>query len=312
MNADDYLTAFTEHLTLTGKAKRTIETYRYNLNRFFTFVDRHYPRIRRIEQINADIIADYRKALIERRQPDGKPLSGQTMQLMLIVLKSFFHYLVTQDLLVNNPARSLVLPKDRPHIPRDVLSEQEVRQLLSGLNGNDPVSLRDRAIVELFYACGIRTTELCSLRLTDIDFQEQTATIVHGKGGKSRIVPIGQYACYYISEYLEHGRRFFLKGMRSDPGFLFLSRQGNPFNKTTINKSVMRKVEKSLEKKRHLSCYALRHAVATQLLANEVDIVYIARLLGHSSLKTTQKYAHVDISQLKRMHAKYHPRERNT
>ncbi|MBW8003439.1 MAG: tyrosine-type recombinase/integrase [Planctomycetes bacterium] len=103
-----------------------------------------------------------------------------------------------------------------------------------------------------------------------------------------------------------------LKGKRNDHGYLFLSQRGNPFNNTTINKSVMRNVAKKLENKKYLSCYSMRHSIATHLLANNVDITYIAKLLGHSSLRTTQRYLSVEIGDLKKMHSLYHPRERNS
>ena len=137
-------------------------------------------------------------------------------------------------------------------------------------------------------------------------------TILKGKGGKPRVVPIGQYATYYLQRYLDKGRKYMLKGKREDPGFLFLSQRGHPFNKTTINKCVMRSVARKLGTKKYLSCYTMRHSVATHLLANHVDITYIARLLGHSSLRTTQRYVHVEIGDLKKMHSQYHPRERIT
>ncbi len=123
-------------------------------------------------------------------------------------------------------------------------------------------------------------------------------------------VPIGQYACYYIQLFLEKARKYMLKGRRADSRYLFLTQRGNPFNNTTINRSVMRNVSRMLDKKKNLSCYSFRHATATHLLANNVDIAYIAKLLGHSSLKTTQRYLKVEIGDLKKMHALYHPRER--
>ncbi len=215
------------------------------------------------------------------------------------------------DLLLKNPARRTVIPKENRAFLRNVLSENEMRAVLAGLDGTDPIARRDRAIVELLYACDMRTTELCRLRVEDVDVKEQTVTILHAKGGKSRIVPIGQYASYYIGEYLQHARKYFLRYRYTDPGTLFLSRRGNPFNNSSINKAVMRKVERILGSKRYVSCYSMRRAAATHLLEAEVDITYIAKLLGHSSLKSTQRYAQVNIGQLKKMHAKYHPRERN-
>ncbi|MBA7706188.1 Tyrosine recombinase XerC [subsurface metagenome] len=170
---------------------------------------------------------------------------------------------------------------EEQRLTRNILTEKEVLGLLENMKLTDHVSIRNRTILELFYGCGIRTTELCRLKVQDVDFKEQTVTIVKGKG------------------------------KRNDHGYLFLSQRGNPFNNTTINKSVMRSVAKKLENKKYLSYYTMRHSIATHLLANNVDIIYIAKLLGHSSLKTTQRYLRVDIVDLKKMHSLYHPRERN-
>ena len=213
------------------------------------------------------------------------------------------------DLILKNPAASLSLPREEPRLVRNVLSEDEVMALLGVLNGNDPLSIRNRAIVELLYGCGLRTSELCQLKVEDLDFKEQTVTIRKGKGGKPRVVPIGQYAAHYLQRYLDRSRKHMLKGRSTDPGFLFLSERGNPFNKTTINKSVMRSAARRMGTQKRLSCYSFRHSVATHLLANQVDITYIARLLGHASLRTTQRYVHVEIGDLKKMHSRYHPRE---
>ncbi|HYX08248.1 MAG TPA: tyrosine-type recombinase/integrase, partial [Bacteroidales bacterium] len=153
------------------------------------------------------------------------------------------------------------------------------------------------------------TTELCELMNSDINLKEQMITI-KGKGNKIRTVPIGQYCTYYIELYLKESRKFMLKGRKDDPGNLFLSYRGKPFNKSSINTAVMRKVIKNINVKKHISCYSLRHCLASHLLQNKVDLMHIAELLGHASIRTTQHYLHVDINGLKKMHSLYHPREK--
>ena len=134
-------------------------------------------------------------------------------------------------------------------------------------------------------------------------------TIVKGKGGKSRQAPIGQYGAYYIQLYLDKARKHLLKGKLSDPGHLFLSQRGNPFNKSTINRTVIKSVSRNMRIDKHISCYTFRHSVASQLLHNKADIAHIAKLLGHASLSTTQQYLHIDIADLKKVHSLCHPRE---
>ncbi len=311
MRFEKHFTVFKEYLEEHNYSDRTVETYCYNVERFLGFLERHYPRIRSLEKVTKEIISDYQRYLQSYKNRKGEALSNKTQILKLIVVRKFFSFLLKQDLILKNPASSITLPKEEQRLIRNILTEKEVINLLENLKPIDPVSVRNRAIVELFYGCGIRTTELCKLKVHDVDLKEQTVTIVKGKGNKSRIVPVGQYAAYYIQVYLDKGRKYMLKGKRNDAGYLFLTQRGNPFNNTTINKSVMRSVAKKLETKKYLSCYSFRRSVASHLLAGNVDITYIAKLLGHSSLRTTQRYLKVEIGDLKKMHSLYHPRERN-
>jgi len=311
MRFEKYFNAFKEHLEEHNLAERTIETYCYNTKRFLHFLEKYYPRIKSLEKVTKEIALDYQKYLGIYKNRKDEPLSSKTRILRLIIVRKFFSFLVKQDLILKNPASSITLPKEEQRLTRNILTEKEMLGLLENMKLTDPVSIRNRAIIELFYGCGIRTTELCQLKVQDVDLKEQTVTIVKGKGNKFRIVPVGQYATYYIQLYLEKARKYMLKGKRKDSGCLFLSQRGNPFNNTTINKSVMRSVAKKLDNKKYLSCYSMRHSIATHLLANNVDITYIAKLLGHSSLKTTQRYLRVEIGDLKKMHSLYHPRERN-
>lgn len=304
------LVTFREYLKEHNRSERTVETYEYHAQKFLQFLEQHYPRIHSLEKVTREIVRDYQQYLAGYRNRYGRSLSTRTQILKLRVVRSFFTCMMEQDLVLKNPAASLSFPREEQHLVRNILSEKEVLAMLETLSGNDPLSIRNRAIVELLYGCGLRTSELCQLKIEDLDFKEQTVTIRKGKGGKPRIVPIGQYATHYLQHYLDHGRKYMLKGKRTDPEFLFPSQRGNPFNKTTINKSVMRSTARRMGMKKYISCYSFRHSVASHLLANHVDITYIAKLLGHASLRTTQRYAHVEISDLKKMHSRYHPRER--
>ena len=145
--------------------------------------------------------------------------------------------------------------------------------------------------------------------VSEVDLKDQTATILRGKGGKTRIVPIGQYAAHYIGLYIRDARRRLLRGQRADPGNLFLSAIGTPLNRQTINRAVFDKINRRLEGDKRLTCYSFRHASATGLIANGVDIAYVAQLLGHESLETTKRYLKIEIGDLKEQHARYHPRE---
>ena len=309
MKFEKYLSGFKEYLESNNFSERTVESYCLYEKQFLSFIEKYYSRITSLEQITKDTVLDYQSYLANLKTEKGEPLANKTQSLKLRALKKFFSFLIKRDLILKDPTTFLTFPKEEQRLTRNILSEKEVFELLEKLKPRDPVAIRNRAIVELFYSCGIRTSELCNLKVQDVDLKEQTLTVVKGKGNKSRIVPIGQYASYYIGLYLEKARRHMLKGKREDPGYLFLSQRGNPFNKSTINKSVIGSVAKRTKLQKPVSCYTFRHSVATHLLKNKVDIMYIASLLGHASLRTTQKYLHVEISDLKKMHSLYHPRE---
>lgn len=312
MKFEKYLNGFKEYLESNHFSERTVESYCSYTKQFLLFIEKYYTRITSLEKITKDIVLDYQHYLANYKNEKGESLANKTQSLKLRALKKFFYFLIKKDLILKDPTTIITFPKEEQRLTRNILSEKEVFELLDNTKLRGPVGIRNRAILELFYACGIRTSELCNLRVHDVDLKEQTVTIVKGKGNKSRLLPIGQYASFYIQQYLEKARKYMLKGKRNDLGYLFLSQRGNPFNKSTINKSVMRSVIQKMKLKKHVSCYSFRHAVATHLMRNKVDIMYIAQLLGHSSLRTTQKYLHVEISDLKKMHSLYHPRERKS
>ncbi len=310
MKFKKYLTSFKEYLESNQFSERTVENYCSCTKQFLSYIEEYYPRIISLEKITKDIVLDYQNYLASYKNDKGEPLANKTQSLKLQALKKLFFFLIKKDWILRDPTSVIIFPKEEERLTRNILSEKEVFDILDKLKCRDPIGIRNRSIVELFYSCGIRTSELCNLKVCDINLKEQTVTIVKGKGNKSRVLPIGQYASFYIQLYLEKARKYMLKGKRDDPGYLFLSQRGNAFNKSTINKSVMRSVERKIKINRSISCYCFRHAVATHLLRDKVDIMDIAQLLGHSSLKTTQKYLHVEISDLKKMHSLYHPREK--
>ena len=302
---------FRKDLIRSQYADRTVDNYLSQVQKFSAFIQVYYPdHADDPKRITKDIILDYQNYLVSYHDKSGKYLSNQTIRLKLIALRKFFQFLLESNCILSDPTISIKLPREEKKLIRDIPTQDEVRDIIQSVRPTSPVGLRNRAIIEIFYTCGIRTSELCALKLNDIDLKQQTVTIWNGKGGKSRILPIGQYATEYTQRYLEHARRHFLKGKKIDPGNVFLTSRGNPFSKDTINKSVIRPVEKKIKLNKHITAYSFRHAVATHLLQNRVDITYIAELLGHASIKTTQIYTMVEISDLQRMHGLYHPRER--
>ena len=309
MSLKNFISEFSGYLLLQHYSERTIVTYTANVEYFCDFLQKYYPRIQAFEQVTKDIVFDYQNYLSKNKNRKDEIVSTTTQRLKLTALKKLFSFLLKKDYILFDPTTAIDMPREEEQFTRNILSEEEVTKLLKNIPSHTPVGMRNRAMIELFYGCGIRTSELCNLKIRDVNLKDQTATIIKGKGNKSRIVPIGVYASYYIEQYLEKARKYMLRGKLHDPGNLFLSVRGNPFNKCTINKSVIQEVTKGFQFDKHISCYTFRHSVATHLLARHLDIAYIAKLLGHASLRTTQRYVHIEIGDLKKMHSMYHPRE---
>ena len=312
MKFEKHITAFTEVLEARSFSPRTVEAYARHAREFATFIGKYYPRVTRPAEISRETIDDYQQFIRDSRTRDGRPPANTTVRLKLTALKSLFSFLLERDIVLRDPTTVIVAPKEEQRLTRRVPTETEMSEILKRVQPRDPESMRDRAVLELFYASGIRTSELCALKISEVDIKAQTATIVRGKGGKTRLVPIGQYAAYYISLYLEKARKRLLRGKKSDPGNLFLTSNGTPFQRQTINRSVMGRVNKLVDGDKRISCYSLRHAAATGLIAHGVDIAYVAQLLGHESLETTKRYLKIEIGDLKQMHSLYHPREQSS
>ena len=310
MSFEEYLFSFAENLRDRGSSPRTVEAYLRHSKEFVGFLSQYYPRVGKPNEVTRETVDDYQHYVRELTIAGDRPLANATVRLKLTAVKQFFAFLVDRDLVLKDPTSIIVAPKPVQRLVRTILTEHEVLDLLKAIEPRDPASTRDRAILELFYACGMRTSELCNLKIADVDLTQQTATIINGKGGKSRIVPIGQYAAHFIQGYIENARRRLLMGKRDDPGNLFLSSSGTPFTRESINRSVMGRVNRILEGKKRVTCYSFRHSVATHMIANGVDIAYVAQLLGHSTLETTRRYLRIEIGDLKQMHALYHPREK--
>ena len=311
MNFKQTISGYLEHLENRGYSPRTIEAHAEHLRAFVRFIQWFYPRVTTFENLTKDIAEDYQRYIADLRNDRGQVISNATKNKKLGPIRTLFTWLVEQDRIISNPTKTLVYMKEDQRLIRNVLTEDEMKTVLSSLQTRTPVGARNRAIFELLYACGIRTSELCNLKVEEVDLKEQTVLVVKGKGGKSRLMPIGQYATHYIEYYLQTARKYMLRSVRQDPGNLFLSSRGRPFNRSTLNSTVMKTIRESANIEKHYSSYSIRHTTATQLLKNDVDIAFIAQLLGHSSLRTTQRYLKIEIGDLKRMHSLYHPRERD-
>ena len=220
-------------------------------------------------------------------------------------IKEFFLHLKETGAIRENPMDGLESPKKGLMLPK-TLPEESMRILVDSVNGNEPRDLRDRAMLELLYGCGLRVTELCDLTLESFpegaDFLRCT-----GKGSKDRIVPLGNAAANAIIRYLQASRDVFLKGDKTDR-HLFLTRLGGKFTRMGVFKILKQRAAAAGLDPSVVSPHVLRHCFASHLLAHGADIRAIQEMLGHSSISTTQVYTHVDNSRIGELHKNFHPR----
>jgi integrase/recombinase XerD len=221
-------------------------------------------------------------------------------------VKNFLKYLVKAEKMLFNPAEELELPRERHRLPC-VLSVREIKKLLNQPDTSDRRGLRDRAILEVLYSTGIRNQELRQLRVNDVELKECALRIVGGKGNKERLVPLGRTARAYVEEYIRTIRPAFMKTEAEQ--ILFLGKKKQGLARGTVSK-IVRIYAKQAGLKGRITAHGLRHSCATHMLKNRASLRHIQELLGHKTMETTQRYTQVEIGDLKRAHAKYHPLER--
>jgi integrase/recombinase XerD len=223
---------------------------------------------------------------------------------MLSSLKSFFKWLTEENYLLYNPASELKLPKPPKKLPRTILSEDVMTDLMNQPDITTPDGLRDRTLLEVLYSCGLRRTELANLKIYDIDLKRSVLSVREGKGGKDRLLPLGERTLSWLTIYL-HDVRDQLAGPLDDER-LFITDYGEPFNGGILGRLV-KKYMKQAGIDVTGSCHLLRHAMATHMLEHGADIRFIQAMLGHDDLNSTQIYTRVSVEKLREIHHATHP-----
>ena len=220
-------------------------------------------------------------------------------------IKVFFKFLRERRFVVKNPAELLEPPKKAKALPR-VLSEEETFRMLDKVDGTDPRDLRDRAMLEVMYGCGLRVSELCAMKTEDIIADGELLRVI-GKGSKERIVPIGRAAGRALVAYLASARDVFTKGDLS-VGHVFVTRLKKPFTRQAVFKLIRERALAAGIAPERISPHVLRHCFASHMLQHGADIRAIQELLGHADIGTTQIYTHVDATRFGDIHRRFHPR----
>ncbi len=293
---------FLQWLRTQNYSERTIANRLSYLGFFIKWADARglvYPH-----EVTRPALEAYQRHLFHLRKPDGKPLSFRSQRGRLVPIRTFFGWLTRSNVLLANPASELTLPKMEKRLPRAVLTAEEAERVIAVPDVRDVAGLRDRAILEVFYSCGLRRSELCKLRVVEVDFERHTLFVREGKGRKDRMIPIGSRAVAWVMKYLDESRPHLVLG--DDDGTLFLTTTGESITPNRMTQLVRGYIEASGVPKKG-SCHVFRHTMATLMLEGGADIRYIQAMLGHVSLETTQIYTQVSIRALVNVHATTHP-----
>jgi len=286
-----------------GDAEDTILNKKAGLAKFFTWC--LTQGVYFIEQITLDLMDDYMLHLNAYRKPlDAKPMTASSKRGYLTYVKTFVEKLYMKGLLGCNALEHIELPKIGRPLPKAIFTQKEITKILDQSLVFGFTGMRDRAILETFFATGIRRTELSNLDIDDVDLSERQIRIRKGKGDRERIVPISTRGCEWIAFYLSKVRpRISFIGSGSA---LFLANNGKRFRPNKLSDMVSRYV-KLAGIKRAGSCYLFRHATATKMLDNGADLRHVQEMLGHADISTTQIYTHVSRSKLAEVYGKSHP-----
>jgi len=294
--------AYLESLGARNYAEGTLEGRRDALKVFLAWAAER--DLTRASQITRPILESYQRWLWRCLKANGQRLGWSTQRNRLGTLKDFFRWVTRQDVILHNPASEVELPRMEKRLPQAVLTLPEVERLLAVPDVTDPLGIRDRTMLEVFYSTGIRRTELCRIELPDVNTERRTLHVRLGKGKKDRVVPIGARAVHWLEHYLQAVRPRLCLDTRTQA--LFLTGYGGPFNPDVVSRMVAARLAKA-GLKRKGCCHILRHTCATHMLENGADIRFIQQLLGHEKLDTTAIYTEVSIKQLQEVHARCHP-----
>jgi integrase/recombinase XerD len=258
--------------------------------------------------IDHTALTRYREDLAWRFTPKGKPLGARSQAELLGHVRAFCRYLVREERLLCDPSAKLANPKRPRRLPKAILETHEVDAMTRLPDLHTLRGYRDRVVLEVLYSSALRREEVANLTLTDIDTQTGYVQVRHGKGGKDRVVPLGKSACDLVESYLKGVRPEWPNAAKTDA--LFLNRWGNPMNPNAVW-AIVRKYAKLANIQKPTSPHTFRHSCATLMVRNGAPIRHIQEMLGHESLETTQLYTRVTINDLREMHQRFHPREKD-
>ncbi len=297
MSNADILDEFSDSLWLEdGLSRNTLESYRRDLNKFAAWLEQQRGAVL-LEATHADI-QGFLAHLV-----GGEKAKATSTSRAISSLKRLFRYLLRQNKISADPTLQIATPKLPRNLPKS-LTEPDVELLLNAPDVQTPLGLRDRTMLEVLYATGLRVSELVSLKVAQVSLDMGVVRVM-GKGSKERLVPLGEESLEWIRRYLAEGRALLLSGKLSDE--LFVTHRGEGMTRQMFW-YLIRKHARQGGLHKPLSPHTLRHAFATHLLNHGADLRVVQMLLGHADISTTQIYTHVARERLKKLHAQHHPR----
>ncbi|MCF6132999.1 site-specific tyrosine recombinase XerD [Flavobacterium wongokense] len=298
MNWSNYIKSFQSYLKIErGLSKNTVANYTFDLERLCGFLSENNISVAP-EKISEETIQQFIYAV-------SKELNARSQARIISGLKSFFSYMVFEDYRTDNPMELIDAPKIGRKLP-DTLSLEDVDNLIAAVDLSTPEGERNRAILETLYGCGLRVSEIVSLRISDLFFDEGFIKIT-GKGNKQRFVPIAKSTQKYIELY-KNAIRNHMTVAKGAEDTLFLNRRGNQLTRAMIF-TIIKSLAVKINLQKNISPHTLRHSFATHLLENGADLRSIQMMLGHESITTTEIYVHLDRKHLTQVINTFHPRK---
>jgi integrase/recombinase XerD len=296
------LQRYLEHLGIKGYRPMGMATAGRYIGDFIAWADAR--GVSHPQQISRAVLERYQRFLYHYRKKDGEPLSVAGQRCKLVPLRGYFKWLTRTGAISANPAADLDLPRQLKRLPRVVLTETEAERVMAAVDSSTPIGLRDRAMLEVLYATGMRRAEIAQLELSDVELERGVVLIREGKGGKDRLLPLGERALHWIAQYLEQARPQLAWNANEET--LFLGHGGERLSPLWLSTLVAKRVDAAQLGKRG-GCHLWRHTMATLMLEGGADIRFIQAMLGHAELSTTQIYTQVAIRKLQQVHALTHP-----
>lgn len=294
---EELIEQFEHHLRFEhGASELTIAAYRHNIRQYLDYTAQRGKRSLALLE-EGDVVSFLTTLSL-------MGLSQRSCARYLSAIRHFHRFAIQAGLVQHDPTELLETPQFDKRLP-SVLTIEQVRQLLESVDTATPTGIRDRAVLEVLYASGLRVSEVCSLRASDISFEARLIRIV-GKGAKERIVPIGEIALKWINYYLSAALPLLRRG-NTHPPQLFLSNRGRPLNRMAVW-LIVRKAAKAAGLADGVTPHTLRHCFATHLVEAGADLRAVQEMLGHADISTTQIYTHLDQLYLSEVHRRFHPR----